>query len=179
MDSWPRMNTRFGTRPADGCMTVNDGWKAEWEGRGTRSRGQGESGPCMSDNAKPEFQDASPTTLTPRHDSLDTLSILITQSSDFVVQSSTGLNHRIRFSEDAERIANGLRIASASAGHSASIPRSLSAVRFFLFTFLARSGKGAASLPHPPLRTGREGFPSSGSSRFKALHDGRPANATV
>ena len=40
------------------------------------------------------------------------------------------------------------------------------------------SGKGAALLPLPPLRTGRESFPSSGSSRNKAprersrLHDG-------
>jgi len=40
------------------------------------------------------------------------------------------------------------------------------------------SGKGAASPPLPPLRTGRETFASSGSSRYKAprersrLHDG-------
>ncbi len=37
-----------------------------------------------------------------------------------------------------ERIANGPRIASATAGHSASIPSSLSAVRIFLFNILAR-----------------------------------------
>src|SRR5271168_3449422 len=42
------------------------------------------------------------------------------------------------------------------------------------------SGKGAALPPLPPLRTGRESFPSSGSSRYKAprersrLHDGCP-----
>jgi hypothetical protein len=29
-------------------------------------------------------------------------------------------------------------------------------------------GKRAALLPLPPLRTGRESFPSSGSSRYKA-----------
>ena len=40
------------------------------------------------------------------------------------------------------------------------------------------SGKGAALPPLPPLRTGRESFPSSGSSRYKAprersrFHDG-------
>ena len=30
------------------------------------------------------------------------------------------------------------------------------------------SGKGTALPPLPPLRTGRESFPSSGSSRYKA-----------
>ena len=35
-----------------------------------------------------------------------------------------------------------------------------------------QSGKGAALLPLPPLRTGREGFPSSGSSRREAPHNG-------
>jgi hypothetical protein len=132
------MNTTFGTRPTDGRTTGNDGSKAGWEGRGTRSRGQGESLPYRSDEATAEVQDGSPTTLTPRHDSPDTLSIPITHPSDFLVQISTGLNHRIRFSDDTERLANGLRIASASARHSASIPRSLSAVRFFSFTFWAR-----------------------------------------
>jgi hypothetical protein len=34
--------------------------------------------------------------------------------------------------------------------------------------FIHGSGKEAALLPLPPLRTGREGFPSSGSSRYKA-----------
>ena len=40
------------------------------------------------------------------------------------------------------------------------------------------SGKGVTLLPLPPLRTGRESFPSSGSSQYKAprersrLHDG-------
>jgi hypothetical protein len=38
----------------------------------------------------------------------------------------------------------------------------------FLIMFKTRSGKEAALLPLPPLRTGREGFPSSGSSRYKA-----------
>ena len=38
----------------------------------------------------------------------------------------------------------------------------------FLIIFKTRSGKEAALLPLPPLRTGREGFPSSGSSRSKA-----------
>jgi hypothetical protein len=139
VDSRPRMNTRFGTRPTDGCTTGNDGRKAGWEGRGTRSRGQGESSPCRSDDATTAVQDAAPTTLTPQHDSPSTLSIPIAHPSDFLVRISTGLNHRIRFSDDAERLANGLRIASASAEHSASIPRSLSAVRILLFTFWARN----------------------------------------
>jgi len=34
--------------------------------------------------------------------------------------------------------------------------------------FYSSSGKRAALLPLPPLRTGRESFPSSGSSRSKA-----------
>jgi len=34
------------------------------------------------------------------------------------------------------------------------------------------SGKEVALLPLPPLRTGRESFPSSGSSRSKAPHYG-------
>ncbi len=137
VDSGPRMNTRFGTRPTDGCMTVNNGRKAGWKGRGTRRRGQGESDLCMSGDAKSAIQQPSPSTLTPQNDSPDTLSTPITHPSEFLVQISTALNHRIRFSDDAERIANGLRIVSASAGHSASIPMTLSAVRFFLFTFWA------------------------------------------
>ena len=36
------------------------------------------------------------------------------------------------------------------------------------FAPVVLSGKGAALLPLPPLRTGRESFPSSGSSRYKA-----------
>jgi hypothetical protein len=35
-----------------------------------------------------------------------------------------------------------------------------------------RSGKEVALLPLPPLRTGRESFPSSGSSRSKAPYYG-------
>ena len=138
VDSRPRMNKRFGTQPTDGCMTVNNGWKAVWKGEGTSSRGQGESSPCRSDDATTGVQDAGPTTLTPQQDSPNTLSIPITDPSDFLVQNLADLHHPIRSQGDAERIANGLRIASALAGHSASIPSSLSAVRFLLFTFWAR-----------------------------------------
>ena len=38
----------------------------------------------------------------------------------------------------------------------------------FFIMFNTRPGKRAALLPLPPLRTGRESFPSSGSSRYKA-----------
>ena len=47
-----------------------------------------------------------------------------------------------------------------------------------IFCVFDWSGKGAALPPLPPLRTGRESFPSSGSSRYKAprersrYHDG-------
>jgi hypothetical protein len=63
----------------------------------------------------PRFQDAAPTTLTPRHDSLDTLSILITQSSDFVGSKSALVSdRRIRFSErrrtHRKRTQNRIRI---------------------------------------------------------------------
>jgi len=39
-------------------------------------------------------------------------------------------------------------------------------------SFYTSSGKEAALLPLPPLRTGRESFPSSGSSRSKAPYYG-------
>ena len=42
--------------------------------------------------------------------------------------------------------------------------------RFSRFCFVG-SGKGAVLPPPPPLRTGRESFPSSGSSRYKAPCD--------
>ncbi len=42
------------------------------------------------------------------------------------------------------------------------------------------SGKGAALLPLPPLRTGRESFPSSGSSRYKAPRErSRPHDVLI
>jgi hypothetical protein len=41
----------------------------------------------------------------------------------------------------------------------------------FLSCFIPRSGKEVALLPLPPLRTGRESFPSSGSSRCEALRE--------
>jgi hypothetical protein len=138
VDSRPRMNTRFGARPTDGCMTVNDGWKAGWEGSGTRRRGQGESGSCMSDDARTEIQCASQTPPTPQYNSPDLPSLPLAHPPDFPVQNLPDLHHPIRFQGDAELVANGPRIASATAGHSASIPRSLSAVRIILFTFLAR-----------------------------------------
>jgi hypothetical protein len=141
VDSRPRMNTRFGARPTDGCMTVNDGWKAGWEGSGTRRRGQGESGSCMSDDARTEIQCASQTPPTPQYNSPELPSLPLAHPPDLPVQNLPDLHHPIRFQGDAERIANGPRIASATAGHSASIPRSLSAVLIFLFTFLARHAR--------------------------------------
>jgi hypothetical protein len=41
------------------------------------------------------------------------------------------------------------------------------------------SGKEVALLPPPPLRTGHESFPSSGSSHCKAPQNAEPVNLTV
>ena len=41
---------------------------------------------------------------------------------------------------------------------------------------MGRSGKEAVSPPPPPLRTGRESFPSSGSSGFKAPRQAEPVH---
>ena len=138
VDLWPRMNTRFCTQPTDGCMRVRDGSNAGWKGRGTCSPEQGEPDTGIPEHVRTEIQDAALTALPSQNDRPRQLSTSLTFNSTFSVPSIPDSDRRIHFHGDPERIANGLRIASASAGHSASIHLTLSALRIFLFTFLAR-----------------------------------------
>ncbi len=137
VDLWPRMNTRFGTRPTDGCMRVRDGRNAGWRGRGTCSPDRGEPNTGIPEHVRTEIQDAALTALPSQNDRPRQLSTSLTFNTTFSVPTIPDSDRRIHFHGDPERIANGLRIASASAGHFASIPSSLSAVRFLLFTFWA------------------------------------------
>ncbi len=138
VDSWPRMNTRFRTQPTDGCMRVRDGRNSGWKGRGTCSPKQGEPDTGIPEHVRTEIQDAALTALPSQNDRPRQLSTSLPFNSTFSVPSIPDSDRRIHFHGDPERIANGFRIASSTAVNSASIPRSLSEVRLFLFTFWAR-----------------------------------------
>jgi hypothetical protein len=144
VDSWPRMNTRFRTRPTDGCMKVRDARSAGWKGSGTCSPDQGKPNTGIPEHVRTEIQDAALTALPSQNEGPRQLSTSLTFNTTFSGPTVPDSDRRIHFHGDPERIANGLRIASTSAGHFASIPRSLSAVRIFLFTFWA---KHAGPLP--------------------------------
>jgi hypothetical protein len=129
----------------------------------------------MSSGARPELQYAALMTLISQNERPRQLSSSHTFDSNFSDPRLADSDRPIRFLNEAERMANGLWIAFASAGHLASIPRSLSAVRFFLFTFWARHAgplpfgriwrTPIARLAHTKCAPGRHARAHSGGHR--------------
>ncbi len=179
VDSRPPMNEKPRPQPTHERLIIRDTRNAGWSGGEPCIRGRVEADTCTPSYAGSKLQGPSSPKLASKGDRPNHRSIPPAHLPDSPVPSIPDSHRPTRFDRDADENAKGFSIASASVRQHGVTPRGWSAVRSFPFSFWATSGKGAASLPHPPLRTGREGFPSSGSSRFKALHHGRPANATV